>query len=305
MTAQESRLRLSLHHERDVVSIGEPIRPKLQVTNEGDGPVRLDPGFVFDWERLAFAPPNEVHLLGPDGADMMAPYRADRSEFQGVRPPTIPPDEDAWMFLPIHAHLRLRTPGRYTFRLALAAEGGTPSPSNRVPFQLVDVPASAPPESIALRLEPRRTDVGVATLQALAFELDAVFRNDHREALVFLRPQEDSYHGWVNPVYHFTVTDAAGRRVAIMSRSGTMATPVYNATARFRLAPGETARQPLRLPPFPGMWRPGSYTVRLTYLVRDRAIGKDGVVLDRPMGWEPEVFVGRLESNERMVNVHA
>jgi hypothetical protein len=48
----------------------------------------------------------------------------------------------------------------------------------------------------------------------------------------------------------------------------------------------------------------GTYRVRLTYLVRDRAIGKGGVVLDRLMEWDPEVFVGRLESNEVEVSVH-
>jgi hypothetical protein len=36
----------------------------------------------------------------------------------------------------------------------------------------------------------------------------------------------------------------------------------------------------------------------LTYIVRDRAIGKGGDVLATPMHWDARTLVGRIESDE-------
>jgi hypothetical protein len=134
-------------------------------------------------------------------------------------------------------------------------------------------------------------------------DIEAIFTNKSDKPIIFLKPQEDSLDGWVNPVYQFTVVDNAGRSLALTLRCGSMATPVYNDSAQFIIASGGFYRQKVQLPLFPEMHKPGEYRVRLTYIVRDKAIGKGGVVLDKKMNWEKEVFVGRLESNEVTITI--
>jgi hypothetical protein len=53
-----------LHRERELYSVGESIRPKLEIKNHGEFPIEISRGFEFDWERLVFANPNAAHLIG-------------------------------------------------------------------------------------------------------------------------------------------------------------------------------------------------------------------------------------------------
>jgi|SRR6185436_2705850 len=295
------RVVLIVHQERETVWIGEPVRPRLQVVNERATSVELGRGFRFDAEQLVFTGPGGVHLTGPDGQSLTAPYRRVASEATEVL--RLPPREETWRDLPIDAHLQLRTPGRYAFSLELADEQGVVHASNEIPINLVNVPSPLPAGAVELQLQPAETHVRATDLRSLRFGLDAVFHNRHRTPLVLLRPQDDSTYGWTNPVYRFVITDASGRELALGLRSGSMAVPSYGPSAQVRVASGGSHREHVMLPPVPGMWRPGRYRVRLTYIVRERAIGKSGRVLDQPIRWEPEVFVGHLESNEVEVHV--
>jgi hypothetical protein len=295
---QRKRITLVLHHERDSLWIGEPFRPKLQVVNERDAAVEVGRGFVLSAEEFAFAPPDAVHLLSPVGTDLAAPYAGEPSRPEPIR---VGPRESAWTYLQVHAHLPLDRPGRYTFWLELADGGGVLHVSNRVPVNFHEVPSNVPAGQVVLELS---VPASVRAAELTRTKAQATFRNRSDRELVFLKPQEDSAYGWVNPVYRFTVVDAAGRALALAGRSGTMALPAYTESARFRVAPGRSHALELPLPDVPRMRAAGTYRVRLTYLVRDRAIGKGGVVLDRLMEWDPEVFVGRLESNEVEVSVH-
>ena len=253
-------IRLLLHKERDEYSIGEPIRPQLQIINGTAERRELGRSFRFDWDVLAFSDPNFVHLIGPGGAELALPYRRGASFFAAHQPIVVEAGQSEWLYLPIYAHLHLREPGAHTFWLELLDDLEKLHQSNRVPFQLTEVKASVPMEHLRLTLRSQRSSF--ATAEPIKAEAD--FTNNSDQPLTFLQPQQDSFYGWVNPVYQFTVIDGAGRSLALARRGGTMATPTYDAATQFTLPPGASHQLVLPLPPFPEMRHPGAYRVRLT-----------------------------------------
>jgi hypothetical protein len=289
------RVELILHGGDAVVRIGEPVNPQLQAKNESAERVLLSPNFVFDADDLAFAEPNSVHLLGPDGADLALPYKRDASYFAGRKPLALESGKEEWQYLPIYAHFHLRRLGRYRFWLDLADESGGSHRSNERSFELRDVEYSMPPDALALKLMP--------ATGSERMEVDAVFTNTQAKPVVVLAPQEDSFDGWVNPIYQFTIRDAAGRILPPARRSGTMASPRYDDSNRIVVGAGESHRQRLRLPDLPRMRHNGEVRVQLTYIVRSKRVGKAGSIIDEPMNWDASVFVGRVESNEITVKV--
>ncbi|MDH4187265.1 MAG: hypothetical protein OEV08_09720 [Nitrospira sp.] len=288
------KISLILHEEKTEYSIGEPIRPKLQILNKTSWKAEIGNGFIFDWERLGFSNPNCVHLIGPDGADLAIPYNRDKSYFNTINPISVDAGREEWLFLPVYAHLHLRKIGKYSFWLELLDNTGELHHSNRISFQLVSIEASVPTEFIELTLTSRKSSFAATE----SIDVEAIFANKHDAPITFLNPQVDSFYGWVNPVYQFTVVDDDGRSLALHSRCGNMAIPRYDDTTQFTVKPGEFHAQTLSLPSFSEMQNPGEYHVRLTYIVRDKAIGKGGVVLGKQLNWRADVFVGLLESNE-------
>ena len=204
-----------------------------------------------------------------------------------------------WLFLPISSHVHLRQFGNYTFWLELLDSFGALHRINEISFQLVDVEYSMSPELIDLRLEAPQPSFAASA----PIVLSAVFMNKSDQLSIFLKPQEDSFDGWVNPIYQFTVIDRDGRSLALARRSGSMATPVYDETTTFTVEPDQLFSQSIRLPVFPDMREPEDYRVRQSYIVSDKAIGKGGDVLDQPMNWEEGVFIGRIESNEVVIHI--
>jgi hypothetical protein len=288
-----------LHSERQSYSVGESIRPKLELRNPGEFPIEISRGFEFDWERLIFADPNAAHLIGPDGQDKLLPYRRPAS-FEGLRPPIrLEARKAEWLYLPISHHLHPRELGKYGFWLELLDNLGVLHCSNQITFQIVDIEYSLAPHLVELTLESTRAVLAAGEPVLVR----AVFTNKSDQPTIFLRPQEDSFDGWVNPVYQFVVFDAAGRSLAPARRCGSMATPVYDKTTKFTLEPGESGELNLQLPIFPDMRHPGEYRLSLTYIVRKQVIGKGGKVLDKWMNWEERVFLGRIESNEIVLEI--
>jgi hypothetical protein len=298
--ADSRKVQVILHPDRESYRIAESIRPKLEIQNQHEFPVEIVGGFEFDWERLAFLSPNAVHLVDPDGNDQMLPYER-RGSLAGFGAPIVVEGRKAeWLYLPISSHLHLRQLGNYRFWLELFDSLGGLHSTNQISFQLMDIDSSFSPDLIGLQLEARSSSFAVNERMTVA----AVFANKSQRAITFLRPQQDSFDGWVNPIYQFTIIDGQGRSLAMARRDGTMATPVYDESATFTVGPGERYSQDLILPLFPTMRNQGEYRVRLSYIVNERAIGKGGDVLDQIMNWEDGVFVGRVESNEQVFRLH-
>jgi hypothetical protein len=298
MRDDESPVEVDVTLDRQVYAIGEGIRVKLRLTNRSASPVGIRQ-FVFDDERLAFVPPSAAHLVGPDGRDALVPYAesaAVRLHDPGL---SLSPHGEEWRLLPLSTFVDFKDPGRYTFWVELLDDRGRVARSDRLHFELVDVAAPSPRPAVVLGLDVARTTL-VATEP---IDVEAVFANHGNAPVIVLKPQEDSLSGWVNPVYRFTVIDEGGRLLPPELRSGTMATPSYDATTQIAVPPGGTARVPLRLPDLPRLTTSGAYRIRLTYIVRDRAIGKGGTVLDRPMRWPAGTFVGRLESDTVTIHI--
>jgi hypothetical protein len=286
-------IELILHPDRDQYSIGEAIRPRLQIMCQRDVQVAFR-DFAFTWDKLAFSSPSEAHLIASHGQDLLLPYRVPVGALSDYPPLEVGPNSEEWLYLPISSHLHLRQPTTYVFWLQLLDDAGMVHQTNQINFGLVDVESSIPTGRVELILDPvRQTFPNAQTV-----ELTVVFVNRWETPLVFLIPQQDSFDGWVNPVYQFTVVDSAGRSLPLARRSGTMSSPTYDAAHEFRIGPSNSYRQVLRLPVFPDMTNPGEYRLQLTYLVRDKAVGKGGLLLDRNMNWSVDTFIGRLESNE-------
>lgn len=297
MTPRED-LEVALMLDRDVYAIGEPVRPRLRIGNTGEAPITIR-GFRFDDEALAFSPPSAAHLVGPGGHDHLLPYAVRGPGAAVGHPLVVPPGDEEWAFLPLSTFAALREPGDYAFWIELLDDRGQIARSNRLPFRLVDLDAAAATPPVELSLSAARTTFAAGE----PIDVEAVFTNRSPASLILLQPQEDSLWGWVNPVYRFTVVERDGRILPPALRTGTMATPAYDATTRFAVPPGASGQQPLRLPDFPGLRTPSEYRVMLTYIVRDRAIGKGGVVLETPMRWPEGTFVGRLESGELAITI--
>jgi len=292
------QVRLQLHNHQHVYSITESVRPQLQILNGTDRPLIFGRDFVFDWEVLFFAPPNAVHLIDPASRDLALPYM-DGSRVPHDKPLVVAPGKEEWLFLPISAFLHLRALGMYRFWVELVDGSGELHKSNVIDFELVDVEQSFQPDEAALNLSTRQSPWPVTG----PVFVDAAFTNRTSRPMMILKPQEDSFYGWVNPIYQFTVLDEAGRSLPLALRSGTMAEPRYDDSTRVTVAPGSSAEQSLRLPDLPRMRHPGQYRVSLTYVVRRWVIGKGGAVLSTPANWPPETFVGRLESPEVTVTL--
>jgi hypothetical protein len=288
-----------LHADRDRYLIGESIGPKLEIRNDHEFPIEIAGGFEFSWDRCAFSPPNAAHLIGPDGQDRMIPYQRPVS-FAGYGPPIkAEAEKSEWRYVPISSHLHLRQCGRYTFWLELLDSLGELHRTNRISFELLDVESSVLPELLDLTLEASQS---FAMTEPVL--ITATFTSKSDRPIIFLKPQQDSFDAWVNPMYQFTVLDPDGRSLALARRDGTMATPVYDETTKFTVEPRQSHSESLRVPVFPEMCKGGDYRVRLTYIVREKAIGKGGDVLDRFMNWEERVFIGRIESNEVVLHIN-
>jgi hypothetical protein len=298
MDAPLDRVRLLLHNDQPVCSITEMLRPRLQIVNDTDRPITFGNGFVFDWESLFFAPPNAVHLIDPESRDLALPY-TNGAHVRQNKPITVGPRAEEWLFLPIYALFHLRVPGRYTFSIELADDSGRVHKSNVVEFRLTDVEQTTPQDAVVLTLSAER---GVWAVKEAVF-VNASFANRTSRPVTVLEPQEDSFYGWVNPIYQFTVIDDVGRSLPLALRGGSMATPRYDEASRTTIAPGSSSQRQLRVPDFPLMRYPGQYRVSLTYVVRTTAVGKAGTVLETPANWPADVFVGRLESSEVSVTL--
>jgi hypothetical protein len=288
-----------LHPDRETYSMTESIRPTLEIRNRSDYSVEIVGGFAFDWERLAFCTPNAVHLMAPDGRDLMRPYHREAPFLASEYPIRLGPGSSHWRYLPVSNFLHLRQVGEYELWLELLDSTGELHRTDHVTFRITDVEPSVPPGTIELSLGSSRSVYSSAEPTVVT----PIFTNYGERRLVLLTPQEDSIYGWANPIYQFTVLDGDGRGLALARRSGSMAARVYDDTTKIPLPPGRSAALDLELPDFPAMREPGTYRVGLTYIVRGEDIGKGGDVLDRSMGWDDEVFRGRLESNELAITV--
>ncbi|MGH9372531.1 MAG: hypothetical protein ACRD15_13455, partial [Vicinamibacterales bacterium] len=261
MAGALDRVRLLLHNDQTVHSIAEMLRPRLQIINGSDRPITFGNGFVFDWESLSFAPPNAVHLIDPESQDLALPYTNGAHVRQSKRI-TVGPGAEEWLFLPIYAFFHLRMPGRYTFSIELADDGGRVHKSNVVEFRLTDVEQTTPPDAVVLTLSTERD---VWSVKEAVF-VNASFTNRASRPVTILEPQEDSFYGWVNPIYQFTVIDDVGRSLPLALRGGSMATPRYDEASRTTMAPGSSSQRRLRVPDIPLMRYPGQYRVTLTYV---------------------------------------
>ena len=288
-----SRLSLILHEERNQFSIGESVTVKMEVINYSDQNVEV-PGFQFDWDELVFRTPNDVRLIGPRGDDLMGAYRQSGSDaLAGI---SVQANNSEWLYLPISTYMETLVPGDYRFQVTLTADGESYQ-SNVFAFSLKDVPTNAAKNEVELEIARSEPD------ELAELYLNTTFLNRSNRAITFLKPQEDSFSGWANPVYRFKVIDKNDRVIQQARRSGTMAEPVYDAQSMVTLLPGERLEQRLRLENFPLLAGSGTYRISLEYIVREDAIGKGGQILDRKMNWDPDVFLGRLVSNEVVITV--
>lgn len=281
---------INLYPVADSYLIGEPVKVKMQIINHSPGKLTF-PGFRFDWEELSFSPPNRVSLKNPSNIELAAPYEAGSSHTVPA-PIVVPANNEEWFYLPLYTYFFFTKEGKYTFSIALEDKKKRVFCSPAVNFNLKTDITLVSPDKLDLELEP----ADKVAKAGETISLNAVFINNSDKTCTFLKPQQDSCSGWVNPVYQFIVKDKKQRILPVALRDGSMAEPVYDAAHMFSLSPGSRETLPLSLPPFPHMTSPGEYEIFLVYLVRKKQIGKNGTVLDEDMSWNPDIFTGRIIS---------
>jgi hypothetical protein len=117
-----------------------------------------------------------------------------------------------------------------------------------------------------------------------------------------LEPQGGSFNNLINPFYQLTVFDSNGRSLRKIPGDANIAQPVYNESTQFSLEPGNSHSIKFLLRHFPEMRQPGQYQIQLTYITRETDVAY-GFVLDEPMNWPEDVFVGVLESNKITITI--
>jgi hypothetical protein len=239
-----------------------------------------------------------MHLIGPDGEDRLLPYRQSSREMDIFPRVQVGAGEEEFTYVALSSYLSLRMPGRYSFWLEIVDDEGNRYRSNQVEFELIAVEPSVPTDLIELSLHPESSSFSATE----HIRVEATFTKNSGQPLTFLKPQDGSRVGWVNPIYDFTVIDEDGRILREPPIGAILVVPVYNKRTRYTLLPGESYEQelmPLQLifePP------PGKYRLRLTYIVHENSI-EMGNLTDRAMNWEKDVFTGLIESNDIIVNV--
>ena len=146
-----------LHPDREMYSMTESIRPRLEIRNRSDSSVEIVGGFAFDWERLAFCTPNAVHLMAPDGRDLVRPYHREAPFLASEYPIRLGPGSSHWRYLPVSNFLHLRQVGEYELWLELLDSTGELHRTDHVTFRVTDVEPSVPPGTIELSLGSSRS----------------------------------------------------------------------------------------------------------------------------------------------------
>lgn len=281
----ELTLRLSEEHYQ----IGESFEWYLRIENRNAIPIQF-PGFAYGSHSFGFSSPNAIHLIDPDGRDVMLPYAQLADLTDDAVPIEVQAQDTYWLDFAVPRRLRLRQPGRYTLWFEMQDNFGTLQRSNAVSFDVVDVEPSVSPELLELTLEFEK----LSCMYTDNKHYEVIFTNKSDQPLVFLRPQYEVNLHVANPVYELTVIDHAGRTIPWAGTELELHEVIYDEHTQVTVAPGAAYREQFSLPHYAQMLeRAGEYRIRVTYIVLDYDL-----MTGKPMDWGTEVFVGRLESNE-------
>ena len=276
--------------------IWESIYYSFGITNHTQKP--LDLYFIQCHHLLAFDDPLQLHLLAPDGTDLFAPYLGEvQSEIPEQCTPfvQIEPAERWGKTMGFSRWLQPRQLGTYRLWAEYTGAAGQLYTSNVITFEIQAIPTTVSPQLVDLQIGFEHPEY---TLDDHPLSSTVTFTNHADQSLVFLKPQDGSRTGFVNPIYRFTMQDQSARNLEVIAYDAGIGTPKYNAETMFTLPPKATYSQTVRLMYYPIMWeQPGEYQVQLTYIVRTKAIKWGMVLEDEPMHWDDDVFTGVLESN--------
>jgi hypothetical protein len=291
---QAVQLILHLAKDQEIYTVGEFIVLELQINNERESLLEIS---NLRFSELAFSEPNSMHLLSPGGEDLLVPYKRKVNEIEQQSAIRINAKEEKWLYLRLSNYLHLRQPGQYEFWLEIEDSEGNRYLSNKIGFIILGIEPSVPSDEIELLLESRISQL--SSLEPIYFKTR--FTNKSDETITFLKPQDGSFFGWINPVYQFTIIDESGRSLPAPPRSGTLGFPTFNDQTKFTLLPEASFEQGLMLPSL-FIYNKGTYKIRLTYIVHEHDF-RMGILTDQVMNWEKDVFTGLLESNDITITV--
>lgn len=286
----EPGIELAITVNRDVFTMNEPISATLTVKNTSDSTISVGKNTFIDWQFISFGAPNELSLIAPDGKNLAHVHQSEKKP--GDFLVTLPPRSEKAIRIPLFKLFDFSQTGVYSLQLKLFDAKGVGYESNRVEFTLNEE-ENAEKADLRLGLEMKQTSY--APGQALLVSLE--FINESKKDQRILLPQDDSFDGWVNPVYKFVIKDAQGRMIPMPARDGSMAEAHYlEANSRFIQA-GKTTGLEIEFPYVRNELMPGVYSLKVIYIVRKQKIGKTGVLLDEKMDWPPSVQPGAIISN--------
>lgn len=273
------------------------------------------PGMLFcSGYQMAFEPPQAIHLIAPDGQDLLQPWERPVEEIiqyenEGIAgyancgPIVIAPHSRKTYPLTLSQWVHMRQLGEYALWVELVDNDKNLHLSNVLHFYIEEIASSVPANSVHLSLQPQRLALH-PTGQIPEYEI--TFTNNTTRTQVFLVPKQEAFFGCVYPLTQFTVVDDKGRTLPARIGDVCMPSPP-DIRAMIVLQPRTSYQMKIRLDTFPDMFgadghlRSGDYRIQLTYIVWD-SLYEAEFMPDFPVD-SSLLFVGRLESNKVTLRV--
>jgi len=273
---------------RDYYQIGDGFRLELIITNENEIPVSF-PGLYLRGLNFGFAPPNAIHLISPNGEDVLLPYQTLEGLTGYADPITVAAQGGYYFDFVIPSRFKLWRPGAYTLWAELQDEFGTLHHSNELTFDVVDTEPSINPDLIDFTIgfeENHYTDA--------PNRIEITITNNASQPIALV--DSGGYPPFL-PFYDIIVKDSSNRWLPNMPSGLSIAEIcefLDDEQRWLQIEPGSSYQQVVKFPNFVQLWEkiPGEYSVQLSY----RMVPYD-LCTGEAKHWGDEVFIGHFESN--------
>ncbi len=289
---------------QNVFLVGDKVWVKLTIINNREVPVQID-NFSFDAYQFGYFGANTMHLIAPDGQDLLHSYRSKISLTGDYLPIDVAPQSEYQSFVLLSRCLRLYQPGQYVFWITVTDNFGNLAHSNQASFQIESLPQTVPAELVPLTLRIKEISSTSVDGRIDLITIEATLTNNSERPLAFLKLQYGSYLGRTNPTYELTLTDSEGRIYPTQSTGveGSFSDeyPVYDDENIVTLAPGESyiiAENDVFYRAFAGLESfNDNYMLTMDYIVAENISGLGLEQFRELQNRKGDLFIGLIESN--------
>ena len=245
----------------------------------------------------------QFHLIAPNGEDIypQAMSSDSKSQEKGV---IVGSQDTVELAYQIPPYVNLFQLGRYVLWVEISDGPDNVIKSNDAVFYVAEKDYDVSSEDINLMISSESISKLGDTLN-----FQAHFTNSSNEPVTFLKPQNGSTMGWIYPMYLFIITHQSGNSLEFFGNEA-IETPIYSPDTMFTIMPEDSYQITDQVPRFQGLEHPGTYKIKLLYIVRDQEIyspiellPSEGPFQPEQIEWDETVFLGHIMSNEITVTI--